>query len=181
MNDCSESTSRVAVTAFSVTVSYSRSCDRQSLPPVVIDYYEVSILSTSNPSTCLTMTEPTAEPGFVQWRATFGKREYADLEGLRLIETTFNRLWLNRSKDLVPAARAIADGSKDGELTYKRSNDLHVLHTDGMAESWRPPLGESGILDVAMNIIASPGIDDDLAKQSLRIIGNTCIDTGWML
>lgn len=32
-----------------------------------------------------------------------------------------------------------------------------------------------------MNIIASPGIDDDLAKQSLRIIGNTCIDTGSMI
>ena len=30
-----------------------------------------------------------------------------------------------------------------------------------------------------MNIIAPLGIDDDLAKQSLRIIGNTCAQTGW--
>lgn len=57
---------------------------------------------------------------------------------------------------------------------------LEVLHTNGIAEGWRLPFGESGILDVATNIIASPGIDDDLAKQSLRIIGNTCIDTGSM-
>ncbi len=67
------------------------------------------------------MTEPAVELGFVRWRATFGKREYADLESLRLIETTFDRLRLNRSKDLVAAARVIADGSKDGEQTYQRS------------------------------------------------------------
>ena len=29
-----------------------------------------------------------------------------------------------------------------------------------------------------MNIIASSGIDDNSAKQSLRVIGNSCIDTG---
>jgi len=57
-------------------------------------------------------------------------------------------------------------------------NDIELLHTDGIVEAWRLPFGESGILDVTMNIIASPSINDDLAKQSLRIISNTCIDTG---
>ncbi len=60
-----------------------------------------------------------AELGFVRWRATFGKRKYADLEGLELIQNTFDRLRLNGSKDLVAAARAIADGSKDGEQSSK--------------------------------------------------------------
>ena len=54
------------------------------------------------------------ELAFVRWRAIFQKCDYSDLESLKLIRNTFDRLRLNKSKDLVAAAKAIADEGKDG-------------------------------------------------------------------
>ncbi len=69
-----------------------------------------------NPSKCLKMGGNSDELVFSPWRSTFEKREYADLESLRLLSNNLDRLRLNRSKDLVAAARAIGDGLKDGGL-----------------------------------------------------------------
>ncbi|PKS10971.1 hypothetical protein jhhlp_002730 [Lomentospora prolificans] len=45
-------------------------------------------------------------------------------------------------------------------------------------EQWRLPLGESGILDFFIGVLAEPDTPDDLALQCLRLIGNSCADTG---
>ena len=65
------------------------------------------------------MVELPVELGFAQWHTTFQKRQYTGVESLRLIATTFDQLRLNNSKDLVAAARAVADGSKDGEIFFR--------------------------------------------------------------
>lgn len=71
------------------------------------------------------------------------------------------------------------DSKMVGWILNTRNSSIKDGCADIVEEGWRLPFGETGILDVVMNIIASPGIDDDLAKQSLRIVGNSCIDTGW--
>ena len=55
------------------------------------------------------------ELGFVRWHALFKKCDFTDLESLRLVGDSFDRLRLNKSRDLVGAARAIADGGRDGK------------------------------------------------------------------
>ena len=81
-------------------------------------------LVTLKPSTCVIMVDHIDqiddidrpdELGFVRWRATFKKSDYTDLESLRLVGNSFERLRLNKSRDLVGAARAIADEGRDGE------------------------------------------------------------------
>ena len=54
-------------------------------------------------------------------------------------------------------------------------------HADYEEEGWRLPFGNAGILDVAVKILASPDIEEELVRQSLRIVGNTCIDTGLVM
>jgi len=45
--------------------------------------------------------------------------------------------------------------------------------------SWRAPYGQSGILKFFLEVIASTEeIDTDLLLHSLRLVGNSCADTG---
>ena len=44
--------------------------------------------------------------------------------------------------------------------------------------TWRLPFGESGILDLFFHVLGIETISDELAVHSLRLIGNSCSDTG---
>lgn len=44
--------------------------------------------------------------------------------------------------------------------------------------SWRIPLGESGLLDFFLDVLAVKGAKQPLKKHALRMIGNSCADTG---
>lgn len=48
--------------------------------------------------------------------------------------------------------------------------------------SWRVPLGESGIVDfITMSVIAEDWAGKDIRIHCLRLIGNSCADTGsWL-
>lgn len=43
---------------------------------------------------------------------------------------------------------------------------------------WRPLYGTAGILDFYLRVIATPGVDDEILLHALRLIGNSCADTG---
>lgn len=47
--------------------------------------------------------------------------------------------------------------------------------------SWRVPIGNSGILDFCLGLLAVEGIRPTLRIQMLRIVGNSCADTGELL
>lgn len=44
--------------------------------------------------------------------------------------------------------------------------------------SWRLPYGDSGIVDLFLKIVTTPNLRPALKKHTLRIIGNSCADTG---
>ncbi|WQF86621.1 Putative armadillo-like helical, Rap1 GTPase-GDP dissociation stimulator 1 [Colletotrichum destructivum] len=70
---------------------------------------------------------------------------------------TAKQLWNVGSEELDAVAEKLGDGSRDA--------------------SWRRPLGESGILDFFLSIIATQGLRPELKKHMLRLIGNSCADT----
>lgn len=46
---------------------------------------------------------------------------------------------------------------------------------------WRAPIGQSGILNSFLAILATEGVSQALMVHVLRLIGNSCADTGEML
>ncbi|KAJ0162915.1 hypothetical protein CTA2_3818, partial [Colletotrichum tanaceti] len=70
---------------------------------------------------------------------------------------TAKQLWDVGSEELDAVAEKLGDGSRDA--------------------SWRRPLGESGILEFFLSIIATQGLRPELKKHMLRLIGNSCADT----
>ncbi|KAL3956185.1 hypothetical protein ACCO45_009031 [Purpureocillium lilacinum] len=65
--------------------------------------------------------------------------------------------WASRSDELDLLAQKLGDGSRD--------------------VAWRVPLGQSGILDLFLEILAEDGLSQGLKVHSLRLIGNSCADT----
>jgi hypothetical protein len=58
-----------------------------------------------------------------------------------------------------------------------------LAYRDGNADplfaaKWRLPMGESGILNSFLAILASGGVQQPLMIHVLRLIGNSCADTG---
>lgn len=43
--------------------------------------------------------------------------------------------------------------------------------------AWRGPLGDSGILDFFLGVLAVDGLRQGLQVHSLRLVGNSCADT----
>ncbi|RAK75554.1 putative GTP binding protein [Aspergillus fijiensis CBS 313.89] len=73
-------------------------------------------------------------------------------------EKILYKLWKCRTKYLLPAAEALANGSRNAP--------------------WRVLYGQAGILDFFLRLVASTeAIDDDLLLQALRLVGNSCADT----
>lgn len=47
-----------------------------------------------------------------------------------------------------------------------------------LTATWREPFGQAGLLTFASNVLTAEGASDDLKIQALRLIGNSCADTG---
>jgi hypothetical protein len=74
-------------------------------------------------------------------------------------------------------------GARPGVLT--RPSQLRAPHLKlcgrlltGCAASWRKPIGESGLLDFFLEVVGNKGVRQTITTQALRIIGNSCADTG---
>ncbi|PYI24252.1 GTP-binding protein [Aspergillus violaceofuscus CBS 115571] len=73
-------------------------------------------------------------------------------------EKILYKLWKCRSRYLLPAAEALANGSRNAP--------------------WRILYGQAGILDFFLQLVASKeAIENDLLLHSLRLVGNSCADT----
>ncbi|KAL0933827.1 GTP binding protein [Colletotrichum truncatum] len=70
---------------------------------------------------------------------------------------TAQQLWFAGSEELDLVAEKLGDGSRDA--------------------SWRLPLGDSGILDFFLTVVAVQGLRPALKRHTLRLIGNACADT----
>ncbi|KAK7750731.1 hypothetical protein SLS62_007282 [Diatrype stigma] len=78
-------------------------------------------------------------------------------EELGRVLATARHLWETGSKDLDTVAEKIGNGARNG--------------------SWRIPLGESGLLDLFIEIIGTDELRKPLVVHALRTIGNSCADT----
>ncbi|KAI0011465.1 armadillo-type protein [Xylariaceae sp. FL0662B] len=75
---------------------------------------------------------------------------------LKRILIASQELWESKSADLDLIAQKIGDGSRQ--------------------ESWRTPLGESGLLDFFLGLIGTAELRPTLTVHILRIIGNSCAE-----
>jgi hypothetical protein len=55
---------------------------------------------------------------------------------------------------------------------------MHSPNGPVFIAQWRIPIGESGILDSFLAILATEGVDQSLMIHALRLVGNSCADTG---
>ena len=53
-----------------------------------------------------------------------------------------------------------------------------VLRLNPTSEIWRLPFGQGGVLAFALATVASGTASEDVQIHSLRVIGNSCADTG---
>ncbi|KAJ5708064.1 hypothetical protein N7488_007865 [Penicillium malachiteum] len=87
--------------------------------------------------------------------ARLGKRDAKSLES---VLDTLNQFWSCNSQFLTQAAEILANGSRE--------------------QSWRVPIGQSGVLEFFLNVISSKqDIESGLLLHSLRLVGNSCADT----
>ncbi|KAJ6439756.1 Armadillo-type fold domain containing protein [Purpureocillium lavendulum] len=102
-----------------------------------------------------------------QYGSNLSQDEYDDasepagaLEGrvarLGAVLSACQEAWAARSDDLELLAQKLGDGSRD--------------------VAWRLPLGQSGILDLFLGILAEDGLSQGLKVHSLRLVGNSCAD-----
>jgi Rap1 GTPase-GDP dissociation stimulator 1 len=106
--------------------------------------------------------------------------------------------WYQSAFELDGLAEKVADGSRDGEFlkTLRRfrvpflrfcalvgdgsvqCSDWWIGLTNTVAEAWRLPLGDAGIVDFFLSVISVEKIPLPLKIHALRLIGNSCADTG---
>ncbi|KAK5995309.1 hypothetical protein PT974_03711 [Cladobotryum mycophilum] len=70
---------------------------------------------------------------------------------------TCQEVWTSGSEEIDVIAEKLGDGSRD--------------------VAWRGPLGDSGILEYFLRILASDNLRQGLQVHALRLIGNSCADT----
>lgn len=88
-----------------------------------------------------------------------------------------DQLWSANSEFLSQAAEKLANRSRDRE-SVSACHHENISYLRFLA-SWRAPYGQSGVLKFFLEIIASQGeLDNGLLLHSLRIVGNSCADTG---
>ena len=58
-----------------------------------------------------------------------------------------------------------------------RSFYCTLLSNEGAA-AWRIPYGQAGVLNFFLGVVSANNIEHDLMLHTLRLIGNTCADTG---
>ncbi|RAK98021.1 ABC1 kinase family protein [Aspergillus ibericus CBS 121593] len=137
-----------------------RDSDRMQFPPLNQILSELALLL---PPTTLAATEPLSSEEqktlFHSLQNCLKSAEDLELsEALKNIPDILHRLWQCRSLYLVPAAEALANGSRD--------------------PLWRASFGQTGVLDFFLQLIASKEtVDNKLLLHALRLIGNSCADT----
>lgn len=47
--------------------------------------------------------------------------------------------------------------------------------------SWRVPIGDSGLLEFFLKVLPLDGLRQSLRMHTLRLVGNSCADTGMVL
>ncbi|CAK7203012.1 hypothetical protein SEUCBS139899_005741 [Sporothrix eucalyptigena] len=78
------------------------------------------------------------------------------IASLQQVLLAVQQCWISGSASMDIAAEALGDGSRDA--------------------SWRIPIGESGLLDFFLGILAVDGLRQSLKIHTLRLIGNSCAD-----
>ncbi len=104
------------------------------------------------------------------------EEEAARTGKLREVLTTCQDSWSSGSEDLSLVAEKIGDGARNCEC-WLRLPAWVTTNIDRTAV-WRLPLGESGVLDFFIGLLAREDLRQPLKVQALRIIGNSCADTG---
>ena len=106
-------------------------------------------------------------------------RGIQDAAPLISVKNVLDQLLWFHSQLLLPALTIVADASRDGKSLW--SNILAAkedANTDKILESWRIPFGQAGLVDLALNVVATQNMGNDLLVHALRLVGNSCADTG---
>lgn len=53
-----------------------------------------------------------------------------------------------------------------------------IVLISSLIAKWRIPIGDSGVLGFFLELMASQQLQEDLITQILRLVGNSCADTG---
>lgn len=110
---------------------------------------------------------------------------------LRAILLEAHNAWVSGSEELDQIAEKLGDGSRHGESIFDHiafltdPRDLYLMFlrfhdplTSLSKALWRSPIGASGILNFFLGILPTPGLRPLLRSHALRLIGNSCADTG---
>ncbi|MCJ1385993.1 hypothetical protein MMC17_009118 [Xylographa soralifera] len=87
---------------------------------------------------------------------TSSRQGLQDASALRATRDILEQMLWNQSHLLVDAAKVLADASRD--------------------VAWRDPLGNAGIVNLFLSVIATGTASDQLMIHALRLVGNTCGD-----
>ncbi|PWY77986.1 ubiquinone biosynthesis protein [Aspergillus eucalypticola CBS 122712] len=123
----------------------------------------LSELASLPPASTLAATEPLPSEEqknlFESLQKCLKAAENADVsDALKETPDILQKLWKCRSPYLVPAAEAMANGSR--------------------APLWRVSYGKTGVFDFFLQLIASKEtIDNRVILHALRLVGNSCADT----
>ena len=98
-----------------------------------------------------------------------------DVPSLQAVKKILDRMLRSSSQLLQPATQIIADASREG--TSQMTQSTRPL-PDNVIETWRRPLGESGMLEFGLAVMSSNTVSEELQTQALRLVGNACADTG---
>lgn len=87
--------------------------------------------------------------------------------------------------DLAIVAGKLADAARKGKFDCEKRNSCmclfccdEMLTLRSEIESWRIPIGDSGILGLVLSSIPTEDLQHPLNRQALRLIGNSCADCG---
>ena len=96
------------------------------------------------------------------------------------LKEVFVGLQKESEDNLATIVEKLADGARDGEFDRLVQGGYYKAETESLTSaSWRPPLGESGLLEFVLSAVSvKKGPQHPLNKQALRLIGNACADCG---
>lgn len=106
------------------------------------------------------------------------RRGLTDVDFLEHVRAALDQLWDGGSRYMTAATTVLADASREGMLCYFRYPKTAWSSADPDPVRWRRPFGESGVLDFYLGVLAISATEHSLMLQALRLVGNSCADTG---
>jgi hypothetical protein len=101
------------------------------------------------------------------------------IAALQEIVLYLDKLWRSDSIYFQKAVEALANGSRDRKYRVtKEFKNMDKKDNNVLSASWRIPYGKAGILTFFLNVISSKRSNEATTLHSLRLIGNSCADTG---